>query len=311
MITHRTAAVPALLVVSAALLPVSADAQEPWPFVSFEVHRYESLINTDEDVGLPCCFPHVVGNPGEALIHLSAVVDVPWSEELDRVSVSARDLTLTVPGEEEPRTQIGSYDAVGLFEAGTSSVSASRPRDWPEEDEHLKMETVWSLPADATTATLTFGEFFTTEVTIPQSPSEPLTPGDTADFAITAITPLDGLETLHTFSGQPLAGTVDPAAGQLLQVDFLVTPLMDTSLGRRPGFVLYTRYMQLVGPNGLPAVPVGQFLGDGLTTDTSNSISGNAFVGASFDYSFLYLTDGTPGTYTLYFMSDPVAEGTL
>ena len=298
-------------VLCAGLVPPAAQAQESGPFVSFQAYRYDSLINTDEDVGLPCCFPHVVGTPGEMLIHLSAVIDVPWSEELDRISVSARDLTLAVPGEEEPRTQVGHYDRVGIFEAGTSSVSASRPRDFPESDEHALMETVWSLPEGTTSATLTFGEFFSIDIDIPQEVSEPLTPGGTADFVVTGITPVEDLGSSHTYSGQPLAGHIDLQAGQIVRVDFDVTPRMNTALRGRPGFLLYTRYMQLVGPDGLPTVRVGQYLGDGMTTDTSNSISGDSFIGATFDYSFYFLTDGTPGTYTLYFFSDPVGEGTL
>ena len=311
MKTLRPTQIATAIALGGTLVSVPAQGQEAWPFISFEVFRYDSLVNTDEDMGLPCCLPHVVGNPGQVLIHVSAVIDVPWSEELERVSVSARELTLTLPGE-EPATSIGHYDRVGIFEAGTTSISASRPRDWPESDEHLKMETVWSLPTDATTATLTLGEFFAVEIDVPQEVSEPLTPADTADFVITGMSAVEGpLATSSSFSGQVLTGTVETGAGQFVRVDFDVIPQMNTSLSRRDGFLLYTRYMQLVGPTGLPALPVGQYLGDGITRDTSNSISGNSFIGSSFDYSFYYLTDGTPGTYTLYFLSDPVGEGTL
>ncbi|MGF1627101.1 MAG: hypothetical protein ACFCVH_19645 [Alphaproteobacteria bacterium] len=85
---------------------------------------------------------------------------------------------------------------------------------------------------------------------------------------------------------------------------------MDTTLGSRPGFLLWTRDIQLVGPNGLPAIPLGQFLGEGITTNTTNSITGD-FIDTAFDKTFYYLTDGSPGDYTLYYLSDPVAEGRL
>lgn len=311
MNTVRPVLVAAAICIGASVTPLAAQAQEPWPFISFDAFRYDSLINTDEDSGLPCCLPHVVGNPGEVLIHLSATIDVPWSDELDRVQVWGRDQTLTLPGG-EPISPIGHYDRIGVFTTDSTSISASRPRDWPESDAHLRMEAIWSVPADATIATLTLGEFFALEIDIPQDISAPVTPADTADFVITEMSAIEGpLETEDSFSGQKVAGTIAPGPGQFVRVDFDVTPLMNTSLSDREGFLLYTRYMQLVGPTGLPALPVGQYLGDSLTRDTSNSISGDSFIGSSFDYSFYYLTDGTPGTYTLYFLSDPVGEGTL
>ncbi len=293
-----------------------AQAQEPWPFVSLEIMRYDSLINTEEDVGLPCCFPHVVSNPDQVLLHISAEIDVPWSEDMDRVSVSYTDLTLTIDGLEEPITMIGFLERYGVFETGTRSLSASRPRDWPdheaEDDEHVFMEHIWSVPADATTATLTFGELYAVEIDIPQDASQPLMPGDTADFEVTGITPVDGIVTAHSYYRQPVAGTVNPSAGQMVRVDFNITPLMYNSIGSSyEGFSFYTNSIQLVGPNGLPTIPVGQELGEGvLTRSTSNSISGD-IVGDPFDKSFYFLTDGTPGTYTLYYFSDAVGEGTL
>lgn len=286
-------------------------SQEDWTFVSLDVMRYDSLISTDEDAGIACCAPQVItAQPGFALIHVSAVIDIPWSEELDRVSAYASKLTMTVPGG-EPVGPIGDYDRRGLFETAGGGVSASRPRDWPESDEHLVMEQVWMLPADATTATLAIDELFTTEIDLPQTVSAPITPGDTADFVITAISRVDSLTFEHSVNRQQVPGTLTPAAGQILQVDFDITPLMHSNIGGNYGFLLYTRFIQLAGPNGLPAAPIGQFLSDSLVTNTSNSYSGSSYLGNSYDETFFFLTDGTPGTYTLYFFSDPVAEAVL
>lgn len=304
----RSTAVSAIL----CLLPIAGSAQEAWPFLSLEVHRYDSLINTNKDVGLACCAPHVIQVPGYVLIHVSAVVDVPWTEELDRVSASSSKLTMTVPGG-EPVGPIGSYARRGLFETSPGGANASRPRDWPETDKdvNLPLEHVWLLPADATTATLAVDEYFTATIDIPQETSEPIGPADTASFAILGISRVDRLEMAHSFNQQKVQGTVAPAAGTILQVDFAVTPLMDTNVGGDPNFLLYTRYLQLVGPSGLAQVPLGQFLVDGLVTDTTNSFSGDGFIGAAFEKSFYYLSDGAPGTYTLYFHNDPVAEFAL
>lgn len=296
---------------AACALPPAALAQDAWSFVSFEAFLYDSLIDTEKDVGVPCCAPHVVAVPGHALLHISAVIDIPWTEELSRVSVSARDLTLTVPGLEEPLHPFGHYEYRGIFEADTYSLSASRPNDWPDADEHLLMEQVFAVPEDATAATLTFGEFHSVEIDIPQEASDPLTPGDTAEVAITAITPVDGIEVDTDNYGQGIHGTVVPGAGQILRVDFTITPLMENWLNNRSGFTFRTGHIQLVGPNGLPARPLGQHLNTALTSDTTNSISGDAFLNKPYDKAFFFLTDGAPGTYTLYFLSDPVAEGTL
>ncbi|MEZ5667102.1 MAG: hypothetical protein R3F55_06665 [Alphaproteobacteria bacterium] len=304
-----------LVLVGAALagpFAASAASQEPWPFVSLEVFRYASLVDTNEDVGIACCAPHVIQAPGYALIHVSAVIDVPWSAELDRVSVSASKLTMTVPGG-EPLAPIGDYDRRGLFESAGGGISASRPRDWPEneEPEYLEIEQVWLLPEDAMTAILILDEFYSVPIEFPAEVSEPISPADTADFAITGFALLDSLSMTHTINRQDVAGTVIPAAGRILRVDFDITPLIDSSVGGNAGYLIYTRYMQLAGPDGLPQVPLGQYLGDGLITDTSNSYSGNAFIGASFDESFYWLTDGAPGTYTLYYFNDPVGQITV
>jgi len=304
-------ACPTLLTAALAVGVLAADAgaQEPWPFISYEAFRYAALIDNDEDVGAPCCAPHGVAVPGHALIHLSAVIDVPWSEELDRISIYARDLTLTVPGG-EPLSPFGRFAYRGIFEASSGSLSASRPNDWPESDQHLLLEAVWALPEDATTATLTVGEHFSTEIEIPQSASEPPSPGDTATFAITAITPVERIDVGTTSYGQGIYGTVSPRGGQIVQVDFTITPLIANWIDNRSGFTLNTRFMQLVGPNGLPAVPLGQHLSQALTSSTTNSISGD-FLNKPQAYTFYYLTDGAPGAYTLYFLSDPAAEGRL
>ncbi len=285
-------------------------AQEPWPFTSFEAHRYDSLINMDRNVGPPCCVPHIVGNPGEVLVHISAAVDVPWSEDLDRVTVRAPDLTLTLPGG-EPMTQIGYFERIGLFEVGTKNATVSRPRGWPDDDADLFLEQVWSVPEDATAATLTFGEFFSVEIDIPQETSTPITPGDTATFAITSMTVMDGFDTVDEVLDQSLSGTVHADNGQIIQVNFEITPQMMTGVGRE-NFWFVTRHFHLVGPDRLRTTPLGQ-LDDGerLTDDIQHTISGANTVGNTYSYTYYFLGGGQPGTYTLYFLSDPVAQGTL
>jgi hypothetical protein len=301
----------AVIGLTCGLTPAVAQAQEEWSFVSFEAFRYDTLIDNRKEVGPPCCVPQVVAVPGHALLHLSAVIDVPWSDELTRVSISSRDLTLTVPGVEEPLHPFGHYENRGIFEANTFSLSAYRPNDWPDADQDMLMEQVWAVPEDATTATLTFGEFWSTEIEIPQETSEPLTPADTASFEIEAMTPVDVIEVGTDNYGQDIFGTLAPNAGQIVQVDFTITPLMETTLNNSHGMWLRTRHLQLVGPNGLPTLPLGQILSASLTNDTVNSFSGDAFLNKPYDRTFYFLTDGAPGTYTLYFLSDAVAEGTL
>ena len=303
-----------VLAAGAALAPAAAFAQDAgWSFVSLQVSRYDSLVNTSEDTGLACCAPHVVApGPDQALVHISAAIDVPWSEELDRVSAFASKITLTVPGG-EPASPIGNYERRGLFEIEPGGVNASRPRDWPqtEEDVDLLMEHVWLLPAGATTATLAIDELFTAEIDIPQEAGVPITPSATAGFAVTGHELMDSLAMVHRVNRQDIPGAVTPAAGRILRIDFDITPLMHNNIGGNAGFLLYTHYIQLAGPDGLPQVPLGQLLGDGLVTDTSNSFSGDGYVGKAYDKSFYWLTDGAPGTYTLYFLTDPVGEVVL
>ncbi|MGF1627104.1 MAG: hypothetical protein ACFCVH_19660 [Alphaproteobacteria bacterium] len=279
--------------------------------MSLEVMRYDSLISTGDDHGIACCAPYLMrAQPGFALVHVSAVIDVPWSEDLDRVSATSGKLTMTVPGG-EPVGPIGDFDRRGLFEVAGGGVSASRPRDWPESDEHLVMEQVWMLPEDATTATLAIDEAFAAEIDLPQVVSDPISPGDTAAFVITGFSRVDSLEFEQSANRQKIPGSLVPSAGQIVKVDFDITPLMHSNIGGNDGYLLYTRYLQLVGPSGLPTAPLGQYLSDSMTTNTTNSFSGNSYLGSTYDKTFYYLTDGSAGTYTLYFLGDPVAEAVL
>lgn len=287
-------------------LATAGQAQEPWPFLSLELSRYDSVVDAREDSGLPCCAPVTISAPGNVLIHLSAVVDVPWSDDLDSVSLGGTDLTLTV-GELEPYGPAGGYLYRGVFEAQPRYISARRPRDWPEEDADMLVEAVWAVPADATTATVTFGEHFAIDIEIPQEAVAPLNPSDTAGFAVTAISNVDSIDLSFWGSGPEIAGVMAASSGQIVQLDIEISPQMNTRLDGDSGFVFYPRYLQLVGPNGQPAFGLGRKSGSSLSNSAA-TLSADSYPAGPLAESLYFLTDGAPGTYTLYFLTDPVGE---
>ncbi|MEZ5667101.1 MAG: hypothetical protein R3F55_06660 [Alphaproteobacteria bacterium] len=288
----------------AAALAAGAAAQDPWPFLALEVHRYDSLVDTQAEFGLPCCVPAVIAAPGQTLVHVSALVDVPWSESLDSVSLGARDLTLTVPGG-EPLSAFGSFAYRAAFEAVPRYVSARRPRDWPEEDADLVVEAVWAVPEGATAATLTFGEFFATEIAIPGAAEVPLAPSALAAFAIEALHRVDAVPVSVYAAGPGVAGSMSATSGALLRLDVAITALAGNRTDGQSGFVVAPRYLQLVDPDGRVAVNLGRARPDSVTASTV-TYSADAFPAGPFAESYYFLASGTPGTYTLHFLTDPV-----
>ncbi|MGF1627103.1 MAG: hypothetical protein ACFCVH_19655 [Alphaproteobacteria bacterium] len=292
--------------VFACSLAATSQAQEPWPFLSLELSRYDSLVDAREDSGLPCCAPVTISAPGHVLIHLSAVIDVPWSDDLDSVSLGGADLTITVDGA-DPYGPAGGYLYRGVFEAEPRYVSARRPRNWPDEDADMLIEAVWAVPAGATAATVTFGEHFAIDIDIPQETGAPMSPSDTASFAVTGISDVDSIDLSLYGSGPAVAGSMSGNGGQIVQLDLEISPQMNTRLDGSSGFVYYPRYLLLVGPDGQPAFGLGRKSGGSLS-NSAVTLAADSFPAGPFAESLYFLTDGAPGAYTLYFLTDAVGE---
>jgi hypothetical protein len=306
-----------LALLSVALASAPALAQSPLTPSTVTIQRYDEITSAEGDSGIYCCAPHVLeSGTGADFYHIRMVFDVAFSETLDRVSVNSSDIELMLPGAAEGLRPIGRYDYLGIFEFGSASIFARRPRDWPNETEQAFIDAVWIIPEGVTTATLTVGEEGQ-QLQIPldlnATPGQPISPGQTLQVAVTGFGAEARLAVTDRHNGQDVTGRVVPTAGQALRLDLSVTPLMSTATDAQAGenrFFMYADYFSLVGPDGMPMPFMGYQTGNGLRQRWSISSSWESAPRPS-EMTLFYMGTPVAGTYTVYFLQDAVAQFNL
>ncbi len=295
-----------------------AIAQSPLSLAGISVYRYENLIDHTGDSGVACCAPFVLGGPDGHFLYIRAVFDVAWSDEVDRVSISSSNILLQVPGEEDPRRAQGRYDWFGIYNTSAGSMSERRPNDWPNETAQVYLNGVWYLPRGVTSGELRIGEddeALTVPVDLNVPVSAPITPGQTmvvTPRSITRAAPVNGEDRSNRID---IPGQMAARVGTLLQVEFDVTPAYSTDTDAQAGenqAFLRASWFALVGPDGMPLMALGtQPSNDAAPrSEWTTSISWDDAPRSS-DQSLYFLGAGTPGTYQLYLLEDPVAQFTL
>lgn len=302
----------------AALTALPALAQSPLTLSGMSVYRYETVVDHSGNSGSFCCAPWVLGGDDGHFFYIRAVFDVAWSDELDRVSVSSSDITLTLPGDNEGRRAMGRYDWFGIFNPSAGSISERRPRDFPDETAQAYLNAVWYLPRDATTATLTLGEddeILEIPVNLAVEPSPVIRPSQTMSFELNGLSRAETLTAATRMNGNDVPGTMAPAIGQMLRLDMDVTPAFSTDTDAQTGenrAFLRNSWFSLIGPDGAPLLPVGSQSSSTAAPRVEWTISmswDNDPRGT--DMSLHFLGDGTPGTYQVYFLEDHIGEVTL
>lgn len=307
-----------ILAASIGLLSVvPAVAQSVLAPASVTIQRYDEIVSAEGGSGHYCCAPHVLeSGPAADFYHVRVVFDVAFSDTLDRVSINSRDIGLMLPGATEALRNIGRFDYLGIFEFGSSSVFAQRPRDWPNETEQAFIDAVWIVPEGVTSAALVVGEAgaqLQVPLDLNVAAGQPVSPGATLQAAVTGFGAETALAVSDRHNGQDIAGRVVPAAGQALRLDLAVTPLISTATDAQAGenrFFMYADYFSLVGPSGLPLPFMGYQTGSGLRQRWSISSSWENQPRAS-EMTLYFMGNPEPGTWTVYFLQDPVAQFNL
>jgi len=159
--------------------PASAQV-EAISMTSLTVQRYDVLPNIDPDLGLACCAQLTFESGGDDdFVYIDADFAVAWSDALDRINISSRDIGLQLVTEGEPRQAWGRFSYFPQVERGGNSLNSRRPRDWPEENAGAYLNLIVQVPAGTTQAELLIGEAPNTlriPITIPTEVSE-LPPG--------------------------------------------------------------------------------------------------------------------------------------
>jgi hypothetical protein len=299
------------------LAAAPALAQSPLTPVAVAIQRYDQIVNATGDTGLACCAPHVLeSGPAADFVYIRMIFDVAFSDTLDRVSINSSDILLMPPGGGEGLRAIGHYDHVGVFDEGASSLFVRRPRDWPNETAQAFVDQVWIVPDGMATATLQIGEEgarIAVPVDLNVAQSQPVNPAQTVQVAVTGFGVEADLTLSERRNQQDLSGRVTPRTAQVLRMDVSVTPLMSTATDAQAGenrHLMYADYLSLVGPDGMPMPFLGTRAGDGLRRSWSVSSSWDSSP-RPHDMTLFYLGNPGPGTYTVYYLQDAVAQFNL
>ncbi len=294
-------------------------AQSPLTPVSISVTRYDTLPQLQPDHGMACCaLPMLESGPGQDFYYIDLDFNVAWSDDLDRVSISGRDILLHFEGgDEDGLRAFGRINYLPMVELSGGSISARRPRDWPDETAQAFLNNLWMVPDGVTQATLTVGEEgeqFAIILNLDIPVSEMMSPLETVEVTLNGLSIDEAMSRDRRLTGGELAITMTPTMGQLLRLDATLRPLMNTKTDSDQGenrFFFYNNYISLVGPDGIPLAPLGQDLSGSLQNDYSNSISWDDEEANGSDRGLYFLGAGTPGTYQVYYLSDLVGEITL
>lgn len=296
----------------------SADT-EALTLTSMTVTRHDILRNIDTEMASPCCAHHTYeSGTDEDFIHLDVDFAVTWSDALERIQISSSDIGLQFDNEAEPRRPWGRIDFFPNVQRGGTSLSARRPRDFPEENAGAYLNLVFSVPTAATTATLIIGEG-TAALRLPVELTVPITEMPAAasfyDIKAVSISTTPELLTEDRVSRSTITGRMVADLGTITRVEVEMTPFIGTDTDNEPGehqvFNRNTAFA-LVGPEGLPLISLGRSISGSIRNGFSHSISWDGDeAGPTNTYTMFFLGSGAAGDYQLYFYDTEVAELTL
>ncbi|MEC7762320.1 MAG: hypothetical protein VX874_10475 [Pseudomonadota bacterium] len=316
----------AVAAVGLTALPATAQEASPPPLtpLSVEVVKLDTVLHSDVNAGSICCAPEtLVSGEAEDFVYIKVVFDVAWSDDVDRVSYSgSQEQALKLPGTDDPDAWLRPWGQINWYpsvEIRPPNLSESRPRNWPDEDKDAVLSGMWTVPADATEAVLLIGKADEPqlEVAIDLSGAvEDLPAAATLwDVSISSLSVMDEVPTSRESRGRVVNGVVKPTMGQIVAVTATITPtrntLVDQDEGKNAAY-FQTETFQLVGPEGLPLVPMGQDRRGTIGNDVSNTEnwSGDEASGQT-ERTFYYLGSGAPGTYRLFLETSEVATADL
>ncbi|WP_417587579.1 hypothetical protein [Pararhodobacter oceanensis] len=172
----------------AAITALPAIAQVNLTARTSQSFTYDTAVSWQERAYRPAGIVEYVHVPGSLLLDLRMVFEPPWSDDFDRVSINTREIHLILPDGSELRP-IGSHSNWGQMLLRPSSVSARRPRDFPDDPGAIHWNGVFVVPKGISTATLRFSDDdtqFQGNVTIP-APSQPQDAASFADFSVSEV----------------------------------------------------------------------------------------------------------------------------
>jgi len=293
--TFLTAAIaPALL--AAPLAAQSVTGLDPIDITTFAYDRMESW--TERDVR-PAGVVEMAEVEGMIFFDVRGIFNVPWSDDLSRLSISSSDILLVLDDGTEIKP-FGAYEYWGMMHLNPRGASVSRPRDFPEGDADLYWHSLFLVPEGTASATLRLSNDeglpgYEGTVTVPKI-SQELQSAVLAEFSVVDEARFRSLATIDGRDTQRVTMTMDAPPGYIFaDIEVEIAPLAANEFDDDPRYYWHTYDFRLVGLDGTTFHPIGERFQDKI-----------------LDYQFSGANPGDSATRRMVWMvPEDVAEATL
>ena len=273
--------------------------------LSVTTATYPQLTTWHERQGRPCCVPEVVAEDGQTLLRINIVFDIPWSEDLSRVSAYDSDITITLPNGESRRS-IGFFYYEGQFRRSSVSFSVSRPSNWQEEDRNGFFNAVFLIPGETASVDLVLGELYSGTVAVPPTFDKPPVAADDAEFQILNASMLDSVTAAESVNGIEISNDLTPPDGMsILAIEIAVRGITPNDFDSPDRFYWHTYDFGLIYDDVHNAGLIGERFSNKILDWQFNSatIGGDAAVRRIY-----YAVPSDVGTMHLYFGDVRIAD---
>jgi len=284
---------------------VTASAQTDLTLNSLKTYSYDSMVSWHARDWRPAAVLEIADVEGMVFLDIRAVFDVPWTDELTRLSVSSGDIVLRLADGTEIES-FGSYQYWGMMRLLPQSISLSRPRDFPEEDEDLYWHSLFLIPEGTTTATLVIPGTpgYEGEVSVPATGPEQDAPAFAA-FEVSDVARFRQIALEEGRDFRRVTSTITAPAGYVLaDLEVTVEGLAANEFAADGAFHWFTHSYRLVTPEGETLSLLGERFSRKLLGWQFNGIA----IGQSTERRMILMVPEDLAGAVLLFGETPVAE---
>ena len=247
---------------------------------------------------------------GHVILLVSLLIDAPWSEALERVSVPADDIALV--GADDARYAPFGYVQWGTFREFAPSVGLYRRSDWETESEPEEFNAAFLIPAGEQSFTLDFGDgrYLSVPITAPAETAAEPHIVDKMQVEIVSAELVDELRGSVDVGEDKVPTDVVSETGTFLKVTFDLTPL--ASNGSFEGvFFWHSNWFGVRFADGSHSHTVGEIFMGGLSRNVSHN---TPFTGDGSDVAtatFYFPAPPEADAFELLVLMRPAAEGAV
>ena len=275
---------------------------------SLKSYAYDTMVSWTERDARPAGVEEIAQVEGMVFLDIRAVFDVPWSDDLSRLSISSSDILVILPDGTEVQACCA-YEYWGMMHMSGSSASVSRPSDFPDEDRDLYWHSIFLVPAGTPQVTLRLpadeGEPGYEGVVPVPAVSEELAAAEFAQFAVADPVRMDVLELEAGRDSRMVTSSMTAPEGQdFVDFEIEVTPFSANEFDFDGRFYWHTYDFRLVGADGATYGLIGERFQDRLLDSQFSS----AGVGDSSTRRMVFMVPEGVTSATLHFGGTAVAD---